>query len=138
MSTAADDDGLASLEFALFAIVLVGAMFLVSVAWRLTEARGEVQDVASEAARAASLVQDPARAAAVAQSVASAALADRSVSCADLAVNVDVAQLRPGGFVAVTILCVADLEDLVLIGVPGSATLSGTAVEVVDVRRGGE
>lgn len=132
------DRGLASLEFALFAVVLVGATFLVSMAWRVTEATGQVQDAASEAARAASLVQGPASAQVAATAAAEAALDDRTVSCSQLGVRVDTQQLRPGGSVSVTVSCTADLQDLTLIGVPGAMTLTSTAVEVVDVRRGGE
>ena len=40
-----------TLEFALFAVALIGAVLLVSMAWRATEARGQVRDAASEAAR---------------------------------------------------------------------------------------
>lgn len=128
----------ASLELALFAVVLVGALFLVALAWRITEARGQVIDVASEAARAASLVQDPARARQAAADAAAAALAERTVTCSDLDVAVAANELRPAGWVSVTVSCSARLEDLTLLGVPGSTVLTATALEVVDTRRGGE
>ena len=138
MRAAEGERGLVSLEFALFAVVLIGATLLVSMAWRVTEAGGQVRDAASEAARAASLVQEPAAAQAAAFHAAVEALGKRKVSCSQLTVEVDTGQLHPGGVVSVLVSCVADLEDLALIGVPGSMTLAATALEVVDTRRGGE
>lgn len=132
------DGGLASLEFAMFATVLVGALLLVSLAWRLTESRSQVRDAASEGARAASLVQSADTAKAVALRSAATTLAERAVTCSSLDVQVDTSEFKPGGWVGVTVECVARLEDLTLLGVPGSTTMVATAVEIIDVRRGGE
>jgi hypothetical protein len=45
--------------------------------------------------------------------------------------------LRPGGAVTVTVSCTVPLSDLLLLGVPGSRTVSASATSPVDQWRGG-
>lgn len=132
-----DTRGVLSLEFVLVVVGVLGALMLVAAAWRLGQTRGEMRDAAAEAARAASLVQHPRTAADAAERVVLASLGRRQVRCSELGVTADVAALRPGGSVSVRIRCVAKLEDLALLRVPGSVALEVTATEVVDRRRGG-
>ena len=132
-----DRRGVLSLEFALVVIGVLGALMLLAAAWRLGQTRGEMLDVAAEAARAASLRQHPGAAADAAERTAWATLGRRQVRCSEFAVSADVSALRPGGAVAVGIRCVTRLEDLTLLRMPGSVALEVTAVEVVDRRRGG-
>lgn len=134
---AGDRRGVLSLEFALVVVGVLGALMLLAAAWRLGQTRGEMRDVAAEAARAASLRQQPHAAAEAAEQIARASLEQRSVRCSEFSVAADVSALRPGGSVAVGIRCVTRLEDLTLLRMPGSVTLEATAVEVVDRRRGG-
>ncbi len=134
---AGDGRGVLSLEFALVVVGVLGALMLLAAAWRLGQTRGEIRDVAAEAARAASLRQHPHAAADAAERIARASLGRRSVRCSEFSVAVDVSALGPGGSVAVGIRCVTRLEDLTLLRMPGSVTLESTAVEVVDRRRGG-
>ena len=126
-----------SLEFVLVVVGVLGALMLLAAAWRLGQTRGEMRDVAAEAARAASLRQHPLAAADAAEQIARASLEQRSVRCSEFSVTADVSALRPGGSVTVDIRCVTRLEDLTLLRVPGSVMLEATAVEVVDRHRGG-
>lgn len=134
---AGDRRGVLSLEFALVVVGVLGALMLLGAAWRLGQTRGEMRDVAAEAARAASLRQHPQVAAEAAERTARATLERRQVRCSQFSVAADVSALHPGGSVAVAIRCVTRLEDLTLLRVPGSVALQATAIEVVDRRRGG-
>lgn len=134
---ARDRRGVLSLEFALVVVGVLGALMLLAAVWRLGQTRGEMRDVAAEAARAASLRQQPHAAADAAERIARATLEHSAVRCSEFSVAADVSALRPGGSVAVGIRCVTRLEDLTLLRMPGSVTLEATAVEVVDRRRGG-
>ncbi len=134
---AGDGRGVLSLEFALVVVGVLGALMLLGAAWRLGQTRGEIRDVAAEAARAASLRQHPGAATAAAESTARATLDRQQVRCSEFSVSTDVSALHPGGSVAVGIRCVTRLEDLTLLRMPGSVALQATAVEVVDRRRGG-
>ena len=134
---AGDRRGVLSLEFALVVVGVLGALMLLAAVWRLGQTRGEMRDVAAEAARAASLRQHPHAAADAAERIARATLERSAVRCSEFSVAADVSALRPGGSVAVGIRCVTRLEDLTLLRMPGSVTLEATAVEVVDRRRGG-
>ena len=134
---AADRRGVLSLEFALVVVGVLGALMLLGAAWRLGQTRGEMRDVAAEAARAASLRQHPRVAAEAAARTARETLGRSPLRCADFSVAADVSALHPGGSVAVEIRCVSRLEDLTLLRMPGSVSLRATAVEVVDQRRGG-
>ncbi len=125
------------MEFALVVVGVLGALMLLAAAWRLGQTRGEMRDVAAEAARAASLRQHPAAATAAAEQVARATLQGQRVRCSDFSITTDVSALRPGGSVTVEINCRSRLEDLTLLGLPGSVSLEASAIEVVDRRRGG-
>ena len=129
--------GVMSLELALLVIGVLGALMLVTASWRMGQTRGEVRDVAAEAARAASMRQSPAAARNAANSVATAALSRSSLTCANLLVTPDVSNLRPGGSVSVTIRCDTKLENLTLLRMRGTIRFEATATEVVDHRRGG-
>lgn len=130
------DRGTVATELVLVVPVLVVLLLTVVYAGRVTRAQTLVREAASRAARAASLRQTEAAAAGDARAVALANLGGSRVSCSTVSVTVD-ADLRPGGSVAVTVRCTADLDGLGLLGVPGSRTLTATATQVVDTWRGG-
>ena len=134
---AGDRRGVLSLEFALVVVGVLGALMLLGAAWRLGQTRGEMRDVAAEAARAASLRQHPLLAAEAAERTARETLGRHRIRCSEFNVAADVSALHPGGSVAVEIRCVSRLEDLTLLRMPGSVSLRASAVEVVDRRRGG-
>jgi hypothetical protein len=53
------------------------------------------------------------------------------------AVDVDLSHFEPNGQVTVTVTCTADLADVAVLGVPGTATITGSATEVIDRYIGG-
>lgn len=132
-----DDRGMAVVELALVAPVLLVFMFLVVFAGRVAAADADVRRAASEAARAASMRQEPSEAIDAARSTAQTNLSRSGVTCVELEVNVDVGELQAGGRVAVNVRCTASMRDVTFVGVPGTREFSARAVEVVDTYRGG-
>lgn len=131
------DIGTAGVDAAMAVTALLAVGMLVIGGLRITNASGDVQAAARSAARAAAAEYLPSAAEAAASQVASAALADRGQSCRQLDVDVR-GDLSAGSVVAVTITCIVGLGDVVLAGFPGSTTVSGEAVEYVDLARGGQ
>jgi Flp pilus assembly protein TadG len=133
-----DDRGSVAVETAVIAPALVALLLLVVFAGRVSHADAAVRRAASEAARAASLEYFPEAAEKSAKATAEANLSTASVVCGELTTTVDTTDLRPGGQVAVTVRCVADMADVTLLGVPGERTFEATSVEVIDRFRGGD
>jgi Flp pilus assembly protein TadG len=131
-----DERGSIAVEVAVIAPALVFLMLLVVYAGKVSEADGNVERAASDAARAASLRQDPGDATTDAQDTAAANLAAAGVPCLTLTTDVDTDDFTPGGTVTVTVRCEASMEDVTLLGVPGRRTFTATAVEVIDTYRG--
>jgi len=131
-----DDRGSIAVETAVIAPALVALLLLVVFAGRVSHADAAVRRATSEAARAASLEYFPEAAEESAVATAEANLSTASVVCGELTVTVDTSDLRPGGQVAVTVRCVADMADIALLGVPGERAFEATSVEVVDRFRG--
>lgn len=130
------DRGTAGVDAAIAVTALLAMGMLIVGGLRITNARGDVQAAARSAARAAAGEYSAGEAAASANRVAAAALTDRGQSCGSMSVSVD-GDLSAGSVVTVRITCQVDLGDVVLAGFPGSSTVSGEAVEYVDVARGG-
>ncbi|HEY9564996.1 MAG TPA: TadE/TadG family type IV pilus assembly protein [Nocardioides sp.] len=124
--------GSIAVEVAVIAPALVFLMLLVVYAGKVSEADGNVERAASDAARAASLRQHPGDAAADAQTTAAANLAAAGVPCLSLITDVDTDNFGPGGTVTVNVRCEASMADVTLLGVPGRRTFSATAVEIID------
>lgn len=131
-----DERGSIAVEVAVIAPALVFLMLLVVYAGKVSEADGNVERAASDAARAASLRQYPGDATTDAQDTAAANLTAAGVPCLTLTTNVDTDDFAPGGTVTVTVRCEASMEDVTLLGVPGRRTFTATAVEVIDTYRG--
>ncbi len=130
------DRGSVSVEVAVIAPAFVFLMLLVVFAGKVSEADGNVERAAANAARAASLRQHSADAATDATETAAANLRTSGVRCLDLRTSVDVADFAPGGTVTVTITCEASMADVTLLGVPGRRTFAASATEVIDTYRG--
>ncbi|MGQ0823784.1 MAG: TadE/TadG family type IV pilus assembly protein [Actinomycetota bacterium] len=124
------------MEVAVIAPALLFLMLLVVYAGKVSEADGNVERAASDAARAASLRQHPSDATTDARDAASANLAAAGVPCLSLTTTVDTDDFVPGGTVTVTVRCEASMADVTLLGVPGRRTFTATAVEVIDAYRG--
>lgn len=129
--------GSASVELAVVAPALVILFLLVVLAGRASDADAQVTRAAAAAARAASLRQHPDDATSDAQTVAAENLATAGVTCDPLDVDVDVADFRAGGTVAVTVTCQVPMSDMALLGVPGARASTSTATEHIDRFRSG-
>ena len=130
------DAGSASMELVLITPAVLVLLLFVVAGGRLVLARERVDAAARDAARAGTIARNPTAAQADATSTANTRLADAGVTCRVVDVKVDVTDFRPGGTVTTTVVCTVDLADLTLLGVPGTRTISSTAVETVDTFRG--
>jgi Flp pilus assembly protein TadG len=131
-----DERGGSSMELVLMTPAVLVLLLFVVAGGRLVLAREHVDAAARDAARAGTIARSAVSAEAEATRVADARLADAGVTCRTLHVNVDLTDYRPGGTVTTTIDCTVDLSDLTLLGVPGTRTITATAVETVDTFRG--
>ncbi|MEA5358262.1 TadE/TadG family type IV pilus assembly protein [Amycolatopsis sp., V23-08] len=131
-----DDRGSAAAELTLLTPVLILLLLFVVFCGRLADTKLRVNDVAHQAARAATLARSPSQATANAQATASAALRSAGIACQSLSVSADTQGLKPGSTVTVTVSCSVGLGDLTALGVPGSRTFESTFSSPVDVWRG--
>jgi len=132
----ADEEGQATLELVLLAIPLL-ALFMLAIAFgRWGEAKGVISDAADAAAQAASVTTGGYEAQAAAQSAAAGVFAAHQIECASPGVTVNLTVV-PGGSEAATVSCTASDAQVLLPGLPGSLTLSGTETAVVRPYRSG-
>lgn len=131
------DRGSAGVEAAVAVTALLATGMFVIGGLRITNTNGDVQAAARAAARAAAAEYSTNGAASAASRVAAGAMADRGQACSELGVAVQ-GDLSAGSVVIVTVTCTVQLGDVVLAGFPGATTVSGEAVEYVDVARGGQ
>ena len=140
--------GIVSVEIALLAIGLLGGMHMLFFTGRLSDARGWVQDITSEAARVASQAQDGADAQKRVADFLKGRTSKSGTSQSDTAgtakeacskprATVDASAFGRGGSVSVKVRCSVPLSDLALVRIPGSLTLEAEAAEVIDVLRSG-
>ncbi len=127
--------GSVTTEVAIIAPVAIALLCLIALVGRTATAREHVDEAARDAARAASLERDPHAAHTAATEMVTASMSGNGTVCGTTTVDIDTTAFRPGGQVAVTISCDIALGDLGLIGVPGTQTISSTAVSVVDLYR---
>lgn len=128
--------GSASLEMVLIAPVLLMILLLVVGLGRMSHARQEVEAVASDAARAASLERNTSASHAAAVKAAQQSLASAGMSCQGLDVDVDVSNYQPGGQVTVQVSCTAQLQDVALSGLPGTKEYTASATVPIETYRG--
>ncbi|MCE7011725.1 pilus assembly protein [Kibdelosporangium philippinense] len=131
-----DEGGSAAAELTLLTPLLILLLLFVVLCGRLADTKLRINDVAHQAARAATLARTPSQATANAQSTASAALASAGITCQSLTVSTDTQGLKPGSTVTVTVSCSVGLGDLTMLGVPGSRTFESSFSSPVDVWRG--
>ena len=130
-----DDRGTAAVEMVLIVPVLICAFLFVVGLGRMAHARQQVEGVAADAARAASLERNTDRSAAAARAMAVQALGSAGLSCQGLTLDVDVSNYRPGGTVRVTVRCTANLGDVALSGLPGHRVFSANATVPIETYR---
>lgn len=127
--------GAMALEVVIITPVLVGAIMMIAAGARYVDARGQTSNAAYSAARAASLTTDQEAAVQVGTNAAKDSMSQRGLACTDLEVKIDAGDFVPGGSVRATVSCVADLENLVGINLPGSKTFTFTAVVPLEEHR---
>lgn len=130
------EQGSASVELVLLTPLLIMVLLFVVGLARIAMAKQQVEAVAADAARAASLERNTSQSANAARSVVDGELGERGMSCQALDVDVDVSDYRPGGAVRVTVACTANLSDVALSGLPGSKQYRATAVVPIETYRG--
>lgn len=131
-----DERGSVAAELTLLTPLLILLLLLVVLCGRTVDTKLRINDVAHQAARAASQARTPSQATAAAQSTADDALASAGITCRHLDVATDTQGLRPGSAITVTVSCSVGLADLTMLGVPGSRTFQSSFSSPVDLWRG--
>lgn len=127
-----DERGSMAIEMVLLAPVLMAAVLLVVMFGRYVAVRGDIDAAARDAARSASMQASLSAARSEAHSVVSASL-DSQTSCS--AVHVSPDNWRPGGTVRVRLTCRVSYDQLGLIGVPGTTTVTAESTAPLDTYR---
>jgi hypothetical protein len=122
------DDRGAVAELAALLPVFILFAGLVTYAGRVETARTSTEAAAEWAARTISAARDPESAVPDAQADAASTLEVGQAACEWMGFAPDISETE----VTVTISCTVDVSDLILLPVPGSQTITGTATEVRD------
>jgi Flp pilus assembly protein TadG len=130
-----DQTGMSAVEFVLIVPVLVVALLFTVGLARIAHARHQVESLAADAARAASLERDTGLAAAAGRQMALRSMGAAGLSCADLRVSVDVSGYQPGGVVQARVTCRAALSDVAMAGLPGSRAFTAQATVPIETYR---
>lgn len=120
------------MELTLLTPLLLLLLLFVVALGRLAQARQEVDDAASQAARAATVAASVSDANGTAQQAAAASLVSDHITCSHLSVTTNLSSFVPGGNVQVEVTCAVSLSDLSLLHLPGTETVSGVATSPVD------
>lgn len=124
-----------AVEIVILVPVLVAVMALVVAFGRYVDTRGQVEAVARDAVRAATFERDAAAAAAVAQAIADDTKPDDLV-CGPVqlwgANQGDALVFQAGEIITAELSCQVSLDDLGLLGLPGSVTISGASSAPLD------
>ena len=110
-----DERGTSALELTLIAPLLMVVLVFVVGLGRMAHARQQIEAVAADSARAASLERNTSQSAHAAELAATQSLGQAGVSCTHLDVDVDLSSYQPGGRVTVTVTYV-DPTDVAVIG----------------------
>ncbi|EON25021.1 TadE family protein [Nocardioides sp. CF8] len=132
-----DERGVSAIELTLIAPVLMVVLLFVVGLGRMAHARQQIESVAADSARAASLERNTSLSTHAAEVAAAQSLGEAGVSCTNLKVDVDLSSYQPGGRVTVTVSCKTQLGDVALAGFPGSRVFSATSVVPIETYRGG-
>jgi Flp pilus assembly protein TadG len=131
------DRASATTETVLVMPALIGFLFLLVLAGRLTDARSDLVGAANDAARAASLQYDAGSAEVQAQRAADDSVRGEHLSCdggPQVTTEFEPAFQR-GGTVRVTVTCVVATSDLTYLNVGPTVTLEEVAWEPIDAFR---
>ena len=114
---------------------MVIMLFVVGLG-RMAHARQQLESVAADSARAASLERNTHQSAGAAKAAAQRSLGEAGVSCTGLTVNVDLGKLparRPGQGHRES--CTTRLSDVGLAGFPGSRTFTASSTVPIETYR---
>lgn len=131
-----DERGSVSVQLVLLTPMLVVLLLFVVFCGRVAATKLSINDIAHQAARAASLARTPEQGVADAESTAAHALASAGVVCQTLTTTTNTEGLRPGSTVTVTVSCEVGLADLGLLDLGGARTFESTFASPVDLYRG--
>ncbi|HEX6568641.1 MAG TPA: hypothetical protein VF015_05730 [Acidimicrobiales bacterium] len=126
------DRGAGALDISVMGVCFfVPVVLLLVFAGRMNAGHAATESAARHAARTISIARDPTLGAVTAEDDAATIVREGSPMCLDMTFDhvIDDAE------VSVTVACVVDLSELVLLPLPGTETVSATAVEVVDRHR---
>lgn len=131
--------GSTTLELVVWAPGLLLLIALLTVAGRVNSANAAVEQAATDAARTATLARTAASAEQQARQHAQQTLAAQGLTCTTTTVTVDTAGFgtSPGqpGTLTATVTCPVRLSDLGVPGLPGTRTVTHTAVSSLDTFR---
>jgi Flp pilus assembly protein TadG len=127
--------GSATAELVLLTPLLIAFLLFVVLLGREVSARLQVESAASQAARAASLTRDPASATLAAQQTAAGTLTGSHHTCTRLTVATDTSHFTAAGWVAVTVTCTVNNDELTGLHLPATTTISSRFVEPLDTYR---
>lgn len=138
MTPRRDDQGIATVELALLAPVIIGLLLLVIAFGKVAQARTWVDQAAHAAARSASLERTAGPAATSGGTAARQHLTHKGLQCSSEQVDIDTsgfsAPLGDPAVVHTQVTCTVPLRDIV--GLPlGSKTFTGTATSPIDPYR---
>lgn len=133
------DTGSVTLELAVLAPALLMLIGLLVVAGRVVLAGGAVEQAAAASARQASISRTALQARTSAEDTARQTLAQQGLQCTTVNVSVDAsgfaAPVGTPAQVRATVTCAVDLSDLAIPGLPGTRTVTKTAVSPLDTYR---
>ena len=133
------DRGSTTLELVVWAPGLLLIVALLTVAGRVNSANAAVEQAAVDAARTASIARNSGAAQDAAVRSAQATLSSQDLQCTTTTVTVDTAAFAapPGqpATVTATVTCPVRLSDLAVPGLPGTRTVTHTAVSSLDTFR---
>lgn len=139
IATARADRGSTTLELVVWAPGLLLIVALLTVAGRVNSANAAVEQAAVDAARTASIARNSGAAQDAAVRSAQATLSGQDLQCTTTTVTVDTAAFAapPGqpATVTATVTCPVRLSDLAVPGLPGTRTVTHTAVSSLDTFR---
>jgi Flp pilus assembly protein TadG len=139
MVRATGDAGSTTLELVVWAPGLLLVIALLAVAGRVNSANAAVEQAAVDAARSASIARSPGAASTQARTSAQQSLAAQALQCTAVSVTVDTSGFSsaPGlpATVTATVICPVRLSDLAVPGLPGTRTVTHTAVSALDTFR---
>ena len=127
-----DERGVSAVEFVLITPVLIVALLLTVGLGRMAHTRQQVESLAADAARAASLERNTAVSAERGKHMAELSAGRHGLSCTPLDVQVDVSSYEPGGVVTAEVICHVKLGDVAMAGLPGSRTFTATSVVPIE------